>query len=332
MTSEINITKLWADATAAEIAEHAKAEEAKLGGYRGGNTGALLQNSDGSWQPAGKCHRLTHLRHLGIKSEKIPDDRHIMFAGGRNSEVVWLEKLERSWPGKILTEEEIPTKWHTVRGVPVTGRPDIVLCSDDGTPQLGLELKMASSKWTSRDVRIMNKPKFDHLTQAAHYSWQLGVPFKLCYIQYVDFGIGMGWEGRLFPDPGEPGSEVMEYRENRRTGEVTPNKIRPWMYVYDLRFTDIGVLQFRAETDPDGTWTSTPISISSIMDYYNYVDDMKHLKFLGPRPSNIDGVGGTTGWKKCDSCPLRPICDSKEDNYDEWMAEVKEKAKEFNDD
>ena len=344
--SNINISDLFYEGTKRHIEEHDEAEKAKLGTFRGGNTMVLLHGKgETEWQPAGKCHRQTLLRHLGIKYEKHDEysDKQIMFAGGRLSEDIWLEKLKASWPGPILTEEDVPTKWYTERGVPVTGRPDVVLCepakvtdlhirTDDGThpdclptPVLGLELKMCASKWTARDVRFQKTPKWDHIAQAAHYAWQLDVPFKLCYISYVNHGVGTGWEANNFPQEGDD-PEMDKILSFRKDG--TAKSVLPFMYAYDLEFDENGVVWYRPE-DESEPWTKSLISIEGIVDGYNYVGDMRELKFLGPRPIGLKPDGEKAGWKACDYCPLKSTCDEHEGDYDEWIKQVKKREEEL---
>ena len=248
--------------------EAAAEESTKSGKLRGGNTSMI--NSKG--QIIGQCANLTYLRYKGIVVEPVDASRDLMFDAGRRNEDHWAEVLGKSLPEglTIIREEDIPTKWETTDGTPVTGRPDIVLAEkhiratqSDGTvvydvpdtgdiikysgeaprmevfnkPVVGIELKQASSLWTLRDVVFQKKPKLAHLMQAAHYSWQLGCPFELWYTSRSDFAITGDWPKALFPKAGEPGSEHCTYAFyklgtiNPRTKKPTKSKITEQEYV-----------------------------------------------------------------------------------------------------
>ena len=108
-----------------------------------------------------------------------------MFAAGNLNEDAWFEWLGlSSYEGKILREEEVPSLWYTSNGTKVTGRPDIVLCSEAVVPEdveasevrqfiqnddkyyeplEGIELKLMCSFWTFRSVVLEGMPKFGHM-------------------------------------------------------------------------------------------------------------------------------------------------------------------------
>lgn len=310
MTSPINLRSMIDAALILRQQEHDTAEQGKVGGYRAGNTGLLIGNR---W--LGKCPRTTLLRSKGISAKEEDRLKHIMFSGGVLNEDVWMRDLQAVYPHVILREEEIPTSWKTAAGTPVTGRPDIVLCDDQKAPLLGLELKMASSVWTARDVLILGLPKFDHLCQAAHYMWQLGVPFKLCYTSYVEFPV-VGWMQKSFPKKGEPGSEYCEYNDK---GDI--KKLRPFVQIYDLTFDSItGMLRYSLEGASQ--WKNTVITIEGIEAYFNGLDEVAKKGKLPPRPETVNVDGTKDGWSICSYCPVAPTCDKYEGNYQKWLEEV----------
>jgi hypothetical protein len=330
----VSISQLFDEGVRQLVAEHDAQEGGKVGTLRAGNTGLLT----GDGRVVGKCHRLTYLRMKGINVEQIADNRELMFAGGRGNEDLWIDVLERSWPGPILRESEIPISWMTGNGVAVTGRPDIVLCKTDtdtlaAIPQKGIELKLVSSLWTARDVGFQMKPKMLHLLQAAHYSWKLGIPFELWYTSRADFAVGSGWEQKNFPKQGKPGSDRLEYNEK---GGV--KKVLPFVQGYELEWSDRGgeqdQLKYRMAPSaavPDGKWTFTLITKKSIQDFYEMVARMGETKDLGPRPLNLDADGQPGGYKVCDYCPLgaktgNGICDDWEDSWEKWFKAVEKHA------
>lgn len=338
----MDVRTLLAKGQAALERQREEEETAKVGTLRGGNSGLKLGDLI-----YGKCHRLSLLRFLGISSSTEPN-RHLMFAAGRTNEDSWYELLAESWDGPILREDEIPVSWQTSNGTPVTGRPDIVLCEnvpqaraegsrDAGAPAdesqsersggepkpvLGLELKLVSSLWTALSVFLKKVPKSDHLIQAAHYSWQLGVPFELWYTSRVDWPI-LKWKWILDLLKGDGRTEI-------ERDERGPKKLLPFYSGFFLDWKD-GRLYYRHESAT--VWTPTAVTAEGVRDYYEYVSTLQETKDLGPRPTNQEVTGGEAGWNKCDAkyCPLAGVCDRHESNYDKWLdAATKELTKEGN--
>lgn len=303
--------------------DHAEAEVKKLGNLRAGNSGLLE-----SGEVTGNCPRVAFLRAKGIESEEIPFDKDLMFGAGRGNEDLWLEVLRPAWPGIIKCEDEIPVVWQTDNGTKVTGRPDVVLCDKRGKPKQGIELKLVSSVWTAREV-LGGRPKLPHLIQAAHYSWQLGVPFELWYTSRVNFAVA-GWMQRHFPLHGAHGSDACDYNDK---GEIKSTV--PFIRGFQLKFQDVGgekdVLFFRhVELDEreqeNIPWTETLVSIPRIKDYYEFVATMEKREDLGPRPTNYKHDGEKLKWSLCDYCGLKDHCDSWEDKgFKQWYQALLDK-------
>lgn len=192
----INIAKLYTAGVKRLTEQHAAKEVAKVGEFRGGNTGIIALGG----KVVGACGRLTYLRFKGIDGiDEATDEKKLMFEAGIANEDIWtdiltlgMEALSTDLPeGTILRrEEEIPIRWQLSTGTWVSGRPDIVVCrAVAGTettvpgkavwaprfiPIKGIELKLVSSLWTGRDVGINQEPKLAHLMQGGHYAWALG--------------------------------------------------------------------------------------------------------------------------------------------------------------
>ena len=298
------IQELFELGTRNMVMAHDELEKTKVGILRAGNTGLML--ADG--RVTGKCARLTYLRYKGIRVEEADYSRELMFAAGRTNEDSWLEVLRAADPTLVIKrEEEIPIAWTTDNGVPVTGRPDIVLghnglLSGKFVPEIGIELKQACSLWTVRDVGIQMKPKMLHLMQAAHYSWQLGIPFELWYTNRTDFAV-MGWAQRNFPKPGEPGSDRCEYNDK---GEI--KKVLPFVQGYELMWTPAGQMNYRAVGHE--RWTTTLITQQGIVDYFSTVAAMDETDVLPPAPTNLEADGSRGPYSICSYCPLQSVCDS----------------------
>lgn len=319
---DIKLGKAFEVAAELEAAEHDALEQEKRDRYRAGMTGLFRKG-----KLYGKCARTLFLRSKGLKDSVISRDKINMFAGGlMNEEIVVKDLKLGASEYNILREEEIPTKWETdTRNTLVTGRPDIVL-QDPDTKELvlGLELKMVSSVWTARSV-AQGKPKMYHLLQAAHYMWQLGVPFKLVYKSYVNFATPLqGY--KYFPKEGEPGSEFMEYSttyryQNGEKHEVPYCKtVLPFTKIYDMKFSDEGLLLIKDENAP--FYEETVITKEGIKEYFEELDRVLERKQLPARPKNIDYTGKREGWTDCSYCALESICDSSETDLTKWLDEV----------
>jgi len=312
---------------------HDDKEAGKLGILRAGNTGIVIGSKF-----AGQCARQTLLRLEGIKYEEIEDNKRLMFDAGLSNEDIWIQSLVSGLAAKGLSdklvirrEEEVPISWTIPSGILVTGRPDIVLGTEgtEGTfsPMLGLELKLVSSTWTARDVGVMLEPKLQHLMQAAHYSWQLNVPFQLWYTNRAEFSVGSGWEQSTFPKKKDLLTDVLEFgtRKDKRTGRMLEyvKKIKQFRQGFQLEWTDKGQLKYKPLlSHTDLSWTLTPITQDGIIKYYEAVVAQKTKKKLAPRPSVLKADGSEGNFKACDYCPLKSICDSADNEYDKWMEMV----------
>jgi hypothetical protein len=319
----MNITKRLQQGRQLDREQHKQKEVLKVGTLRAGNTGMM----SGTGDFAGACPRTVHLRQLGYELEVPDDSKMIMFQMGiANESVVFKDLMHTSGPEEvILQEEEIPISWLTSNGTKVTGRPDMVLCSKkDGQtiPFLGIEIKSIASVWTSREVLFEGQPKLPHLLQSAHYSWKLGVPFRLVYKQYSNQAVP-GWAGKLFPKQGEPHSQHISYNEK---GDI--KYIEPFEIAYELEWDSSSrkYLRYRREIgegEKELDWTRTLISQQDVERFYEFVANMQETKVLGVRPMTIDAQGNEKNYSNCGYCPLKDTCDKHESKgYDKWMAAV----------
>lgn len=332
-------------------AEGARKESTKVGTLRAGNSGMLTEDG----QIIGPCMALTYLRFKGIDVKGLEDDgdsggaagRELMFEAGRVNEDLWTAVLEQTWDGPILREEQIATTWETSKGIRVTGRPDIVLCQSIGgrgkvvvEPQLGLELKQISSFWTAYEVLFKGQPKYPHLLQAAHYSWQLGIPFELWYTCRADYHVA-DWIKSQLPRPGEPNSEPlaytyyglkadrsrskiskMEYEERSpNTRQADPLKVTPFIKGYKIEIR-AGTLFYSSVGD--NQWHKTNITVDSIVRYYETVPELTEVP---PEPKVLKADGTRANYKAKDYCSMGPLCCAYQAgrNIDEWTQEVKQK-------
>lgn len=325
------------------------AEKTKVGTLRGGNTGIYIKETG---KVLGKSAREAYLRFKGIQIKKTEPNRSLMFQAGRFNEDAWMEVLSRAWEGEIKCEEDIPTCWETENGIKVTGRPDMVLLKD-GKPHVGLELKLASSIWTCRDVLFEDTPRFDHLTQAAHYMWQTGCPFELWYANRVDFHPNEMVD-RLMPRYGT--AEFERLKENFETsfykmvvskkgnkyrkrikeeefkagrygwqeGDVNAGmlKIYPFTAGFKLGYNKEGFLQYTSIQT--GKTYDTPITVQRIKDFFELVSKVDETGELPPRTTGCKPDGTKLNYDINDYSPIGQINKDFESlGLEAWLTEVK---------
>ena len=303
--------------------KYKKEEATKIGTLRAGNSGIMSNEGD----IAGSCHRLAHLRSLGIQVQEPDDPTLVMFQLGIISEDAIYNDLILTVSSNevILREHEIPIEWTTTNNTKVTGRPDLVICEYEMTtagdkqiiPRLVIEAKSVASVWVSRSVLLEKEPKISNLAQVGHYMWKLGVPGRLMYKQYAIQAVpDMAF--RFLPR----NSEFIEYDE--RTGN--PRNIKPFEIVYELQYNKQKVLQYRIENTKK--WINSVVSIPDIERYYEFISRITETGDLGNRPIAIKPNGKEMGYKPCKYCSLKDICGTKKNvEYTTWLAEVKNNIK-----
>lgn len=350
MTKIPSIYKLFLEGQKKLLAKAKQEESSKLGILRAGNTGMIT--SEG--QIIGPCLGLTYLRFKGVDVKGLEDDgdfsgiqgRELMFEAGRSNEDLWTEVLKQAWSGTILRESEIATSWTTSQGIRVTGRPDVVLCTKEGKPVLGLELKLVSGFWTAYNVLCKGQPKFNHLLQAAHYSWQLKVPFEVWYASRSDYHT-VGWISSQLPKPGEPGSDILEYTYYRLNADQSKTKVAKWqwqkltpedrtaeplkilpaLHGYRIEFKPDGFLYYQDISNPKETWLKSIITLDNIQRYYETIAD--GIEIVPPEPTLTKANGTKENYKARDYCPLGPLCCAyqKGKPIDEWTDAIKKELK-----
>lgn len=294
--SEINLLALFDKGCKILHEEYKDVELSKRGNLRAGDSGALLP--DGS--VVGQCHRKAFARWIGQPSRQPSPIAQSNFDTGYSNEDNWLAKLKLAWNGPILCEDEIPILWKA-SGVQVSGRPDMVLCSQDFEPLLILEHKAIISLSKAAGVWLGEvDPK--HFLQACHYSMALGCPAT---IVYTFSGLGMlPWfvkkvDREKFWPKGK-GWEVKPFKKEFRIGREGEQ------YYYVV----------------DGKKTVTKITQKSIRDFYDLQVDMQAQKSLYKRHSSKDLQGEPMRFNSCDYCDLRSACDEYEGDFDRWVDEV----------
>lgn len=184
-------------------------------------------------------------------------------------------------------------------------------------PVQALELKQVSSINTAADVMFAGgKPKLTAALQAARYARCLGVPYQIWYtLPFVCPVPNWSFLRGKFPAKGEPGSEYIDYGY-----DGTPSKVQPHAVGYELAW-DAGRLHYR-RVGTQG-WVQTVITEEGLDDYWSFTVDRFDTKNLGPRVEMMDIHGAPEKWGSktmCDYCEHKPVCDSAENNFDEWVA------------
>lgn len=341
----VSIDEIVRAAEKAQETAHAAAEAAKVGSMRGGSTGMLLYGRT----PNGQCARKAYLRFKGIDVSDIEPNRRLMFDAGLRNEDSWAETIavgikEQGLDLVIKREEEVQVAWKLKDGTPVSGRPDIVLMRPDGTPELGLELKLVCSLWTAKDLIVYGEPKMPHLLQAGHYLRQMslgnyldGKPnpdlrWEIHYTNRVDFAIsGEGWQRALFA---KAPPHYMEWRTDAK-GNNNPLKVLPFRMGFEIKFTPQGQLLYRRIGTPehpaDGAWNYSVVTWDSIENFFDVVANIDAAGELPPRPALVSVLGEKGNYSPCSAlyCPLSATCDRHEKNLKLWMKEAEEVGKEL---
>lgn len=298
-----NVKELIVNGIKLKQEENSLKDLSKTGTLRGGNSGCILE--DGS--VIGKCHRLSMLRSMGLQEPK-PYSTQLMFDAGFANEDINLDDLHRTWPHGIKCEEEIPISWYTANGTKVTGRPDKVLHKDE-LPVEVIEEKQIVSIWSARDVVLKDTPKTDHVIQAAHYSWQLGVPATLVYTLRGNLHIPPvkgGWFQREALENIERfGEEYIELK-----GPDFPFKFKPFIKQFQLEWR-YDRLYYRGFDD----WVRTEVTTQGIESYYEKTSEMPTRRVLGPMLSDKD-LCGNKAKDLCQHCVLEEECNSQQTDYD----------------
>ncbi len=312
-----------------KIKEKQDAEERnKVGNLRGGSSGILFENGS----HAGHCMAQAYLRSIGLQTEPDKGTRELMFEAGRTNEDSWYEVLQASgYPDPILREDEIPVSWMTKNNTKVTGRPDIVLCDSAGLPLRGIELKLVSSIWTARTVKINKAPKLAHLIQAGFYMWQLGIPFELWYTSRTDFECSSDFNLQSYPAYGTVGSEGFIYRfylivADPETGkfkrrsinekqfnltkdtsdcEAVPGKYLPFTQGFEIFFDTSGRLWYHDISNPD---SEAKLSIVTKNNIENYYESLSVLKTVPKEPLTLKADGRKENFKLSEYCKLGELC------------------------
>lgn len=225
------------------------------------------------------------------------------------------------------------------------------MCDKDGKPVVGIEAKQASSLWTCRDI-LKDAPKTNHLAQAAHYSWQLGVPFHLVYTNRVNFAVlgnHLPWVNRHFPKYGARHSEKLDYEMGKESGPtpekvykngnvkpakgpkpgyMEPFRIRPFVHSFRLRWDEDGTMHVGPEDLGPEAEQKTLITKDGLKAYYETAADALTTDVLPPEPVALDAFGEEAKYRECNFCPLNSVCETyadgkKPQRTSEWLRDVK---------
>ena len=126
----LNIRKLYEQGQENLAKKHDEEEKEKIGILRAGNAGVLDYDKFGDPIVAGKCHRMSFLRFIGIKPKEQKKTKYhnqrLMFEAGFTNEDSWKVNLEAAGL-TVKCEEEVPVRWNTSNNTEVSGSPDIII-------------------------------------------------------------------------------------------------------------------------------------------------------------------------------------------------------------
>lgn len=310
--SDLSALDLYRDGRAVEQEEHDAKEKDKLNTLRGGSSGCVGEDGE----IYGTCARFAMARYKGHQP-KIQPESFDWFDAGFANEGVWEDKIKASRHGyEVKFEEECPISWE-IDGVPVTGRPDVMLFDEYG-PVLGLELKAICTVNSAIGVYCEDKPKTSNVLQTAHYSQAHGCPFILVY-SYRGRSRVPGWAERQFKD-----KLRLSYERtftNSKTGkEFTKREyaIDPFTKEFKLGF-DGGLIYY---VTPVGDRVDTVCTAGGIKEYYRLIVDCVKNELMPPRISRKDITGKRLPYDPCKTCPFVEACDRYEEDYQAWLDKV----------
>ena len=292
---------------------------------RGGNSGCFLSED----MIAGADPRASILRYFGIEiSEGF--DQQLMFDAGLKNEDSVTEQLKAAGQS-FLCEEEIPTVW-SAKGIPVTGRPDVVVGSwsepdkhGQFCPEYGIELKMLCSVWSvMKQAHFIkdSKPKTNHVIQAAHYSWQNDyLPWVLQYISRTNWAIPFYAQKPSKKNPEGYFSEP-DHRALRKDDKGVPYTFLPFMSLYDLTW-DNDILSIDDAV--------TAVTGGGINQYYRYVAECIQNKTVPEIQSLYDHTGALIPVDKNENIRYFKFTEARENSgFDTWLDDCRAIAKEAN--
>lgn len=332
-------------------ARRATHAEETMGTLRGGNSGIYEAGEAPS-----HCLRKAALRSFWAIEPAVTESKHLIFDNGLNSEA----KLVDDWqlalePGqRILTQAECATRWMTSNGIPVTGSPDLVVVDRGGKPVYGLEMKNVNSVYKAGKV-LKETPGADALTQAAHYSYQLGkIPWYLIYSSHTQHHNidKMMWYMKVLTDnpnyrhifdwatrPAYEGTGKNKVEVGR---EEYAKSLLGFRISFELKWEDdqvwvrtCGLLPhggLKANMEP-GEWVGSVITWERIRAYYELLARCSLATSpLPPRPADLNIDGSESSFKPCDPayCEWAKHCKALEKKKGACMGDLVDMIQEDN--
>jgi len=293
------------------------------GHLHAGNSGATI-----SGKHIGECPRLPVLRALGI-SEAIDFTTSLIFGLGHGSEAQTRKVITEAWEAQpdciVFPDEAIKAQWAVASGRPVHCTPDIVLGRTTGGAVEIVEVvehKAVTSVWAAISAILKRQPKTPALCQLAHYTWQLGAPGTLLYVNRNTFHIGPKCNGQNYVHLNleracSPSHPALRYDRN---GELMG--VGPCHQAYQCEWRG-DTFWYRPEGD---TWVETYITTQSIRDFYSYVDECIRERKVPEKFTQLTATGERDSFNKCQYCAFADECRQHSGNWDDWTQSCKAKA------
>ena len=151
-------------------------------------------------------------------------------------------------------------------------------------PQFGVELKGIQSAYKAKLISESGAPSSDHLCQAAHYSWQLSIPFYVTYASYASF-----------------------------------YKVKPGRWHFYCNWDEGSFYFIRPD---NGVRVRTVITADGIKRFYQLVLLQQQAKQLGPMYDPSPVFDGDPSYNKCKTCCFKEACNRYKE-YDDFISACK---------
>ena len=297
------ITSLLEEGIRQDVIEYGANDITKMHTLRGGSVGAIIGDDQFG------CVRKAALRYHGYGIPTDMQTQILMKFGLANEFLIDYYLKKCSWPAdRIKRETEIPINYF-IGDENVTGRPDVVLLDEEMKPYWGVELKLKGTYYGAKNILLDSKVDTDHIIQALHYMWKHNMTrYSIIYTIPVRFAV----------------------QDKDMEAFVATNscRFRDWDGKPD--YANLGfyetIFEWNAERDTLTSFTvhsgiersGTPLRERHIDAFYELSSSVARRETLGSRPSKKSLVPGQKEWDKCQTCELKPVCDSYENDIDAW--------------
>lgn len=297
------------------------------GRFRAGNSGIV--GTDGRMY--GECLRKTIARYLGLgpTDATVTDiDQGFWDAGLANELIVTQVTRQVMDPSvQVWTDRDgtAKTSWYLPgTQVEVTGRPDLVVAVGN-KPVYGYELKAKVASNAAVNLWMEQEPSSDHVAQALHYTWQLGLPTYSLVYSYRGETEAQAWRMVKASEAGYRRPEMFT-----RSGVIRQKAV---ITSFDTEF----LIQRPADNSKTITIVKenkqvldTAFSVDGLIGYYTTAYEHIQNQTMPERPRNWRIFSSNNPqrpqelpYSKCGKCKFADHCDRYENSYSDWTNSLK---------